>query len=84
MPVSDRHLVGAGEIHSARVQRVIRFDRSAIARAIKSHEQAEGNDVRTVMVENASRFARELIVQELGIPLLDKQQVPLLTASGSD
>jgi hypothetical protein len=46
MPVSDGHLVGAGEIRSARVQRVIRFDRSAIAGAIKSHAQAEGNDVR--------------------------------------
>jgi hypothetical protein len=35
------------------------------------------------MVENASRFARELSVQELSIPLRDKQQVPLLTESVS-
>ena len=30
----------------------------------------EGNGVRTVIVEDASRFARELMAQELGITLL--------------
>ena len=30
-------------------------------------DRIEGNGVRTVIVEDASRFARELVVQELGI-----------------
>ena len=34
--------------------------------------------------EDASRFARELVVQELGIALLAKRGVRLLTASGDD
>ena len=34
MPVTDGHLVGAGEVRSARVQRVTRFGRSAIAGAV--------------------------------------------------
>ena len=33
-------------------------------------DRIEGNGVRTVIVEDASRFARELMAQELGIPLL--------------
>ena len=40
--------------------------------------------MRTVIVEDASRFARELVVQELGIALLAKRGVRLLTASGDD
>jgi DNA invertase Pin-like site-specific DNA recombinase len=40
--------------------------------------------VATVVVEDASRFARELVVQELGIALLAKRGVRLLTASGDD
>jgi DNA invertase Pin-like site-specific DNA recombinase len=47
-------------------------------------DRIEGNGVRTVIVEDASRFARELVVQELGIALLDKRRVRLLTASGDD
>jgi DNA invertase Pin-like site-specific DNA recombinase len=43
-----------------------------------------GSGVRTVIVEDASRFARELVVQELGIALLAKRGVRLLTASGDD
>ena len=35
-----------------------------------------GNGVRTVMVEDASRFARDLVVQELGVLLLIKRDVP--------
>ena len=31
-------------------------------------DRIEGNGVRTVIVEDASRFARELMAQELGIP----------------
>ena len=47
-------------------------------------DRVESNGVRTVIVEDASRFARELIVQELGIALLDQRGVRLLTASGDD
>jgi DNA invertase Pin-like site-specific DNA recombinase len=47
-------------------------------------EIPEGNGVRTVIVEDASRFARELVVPELGIALLAKRGVRLLTASGDD
>jgi hypothetical protein len=47
-------------------------------------DKIEGNGVKTVIVEDASRFARELVVQELGIALLAKRDVRLLTASGDD
>ena len=47
-------------------------------------DRIEGNGVRTVIVEDASRFAREFMVQELGITLLIKRDVRLLTASGDD
>ena len=45
-------------------------------------DRIEGNGVRTVIVEDASRFARELMAQELGITLLISRGVQLLTASG--
>jgi DNA invertase Pin-like site-specific DNA recombinase len=38
----------------------------------------------TIIVVNASRFARELVVQELGIALMAKRSINLLTASGDD
>lgn len=44
----------------------------------------EGNGVRTVIVEDASRFARELVTQELGIIALIKRNVRVLTANGDD
>jgi DNA invertase Pin-like site-specific DNA recombinase len=47
-------------------------------------DRIENNGVATVIVEDASRFARELVVQELGIALLAKRGVRLLTASGDD
>ena len=47
-------------------------------------DRIEGNGVRTVIVEDASRFARELMAQELGITLLISRGVQLLTASGDD
>jgi Resolvase, N terminal domain len=47
-------------------------------------DRIEGNGVRTVIVEEASRFARELMAQELGIALLISRGVQLLTASGDD
>ena len=45
-------------------------------------DRIEGNGVRTVIVEDASRFARELMAQELGITLLISRGVRLVTASG--
>jgi hypothetical protein len=33
-------------------------------------ERIAGNDVRTIIVETANRFARDLIVQETGYALL--------------
>ena len=47
-------------------------------------DRIEGNGVRTVIVEDASRFARELMAQELGITLLINRGVRLLTANGDD
>lgn len=42
----------------------------------------EGNGVRTVICEDASRLARDLLTQELGIILLQKLGVTLITATG--
>jgi DNA invertase Pin-like site-specific DNA recombinase len=47
-------------------------------------DRIEANGVRTVIVEDASRFARELMAQELGITLLINRGVRLITASGDD
>ena len=47
-------------------------------------DQIEGNGVRTVIVEDASRFARELMTQELGILALIQRGVRVLTANGDD
>ncbi len=47
-------------------------------------DHIEGNGVRTVIVEDASRFARDLITQELGILLLINRGVTVLTATGED
>ena len=47
-------------------------------------DRIEDNGVRIVIVEDASRFARELMAQQLGITLLINRGVRLLTASGDD
>jgi SAM domain (Sterile alpha motif)/Resolvase, N terminal domain len=47
-------------------------------------DRIETNGVRTVIVEDASRFARELVTQELGIIALIKCGVRVLTANGDD
>jgi DNA invertase Pin-like site-specific DNA recombinase len=47
-------------------------------------DRIEANGVRTVVVEDASRFARQLIVQEAGIIALIERGVRVLTASGDD
>ena len=49
----------------------------------KGHK-VPANGVRVVIVEDASRFARELMAQGLGITLLISRGVRLLTASGDD
>ena len=41
-----------------------------------------GGDVRTIVVEDATRFARDVIEQEMGLRLLIKRSVTVLTASG--
>ena len=45
---------------------------------------AEENGVRTIVVENASRFARDLIVQETGYTLLNRQGYTLIAADDPD
>jgi len=40
--------------------------------------------VRTMVVEDASRFARDLVTRELGILALIGRGVRVLTASGDD
>src|SRR4051812_17686909 len=47
-------------------------------------DRIESNGVRTVIVEDASRFARDLVTQELGILALIGRGVRVLTASGDD
>lgn len=45
---------------------------------------AQENSVRTVVVENASRFARDLIVQETGYEMLTRQGFKLIAADDPD
>jgi DNA invertase Pin-like site-specific DNA recombinase len=47
-------------------------------------DRIDANGVRTVIVEDASRFARDLVTQELGVLALIKRGVTVLTASGDD
>ncbi|MCK1632644.1 recombinase family protein [Bradyrhizobium sp. 162] len=47
-------------------------------------DRIESNGVRTVIVEDASRFARELMTQELGILALINRAVRVLTSNGDD
>jgi DNA invertase Pin-like site-specific DNA recombinase len=47
-------------------------------------DRIEGNGVRTVIIEDASRFARKLLTQELGIIALAERGVSVVTASGDD
>jgi DNA invertase Pin-like site-specific DNA recombinase len=44
----------------------------------------EGNGVRVVLVEDSSRFARDLVAQELGVVALIKLGMRVLTATGDD
>jgi DNA invertase Pin-like site-specific DNA recombinase len=47
-------------------------------------DRIESNGVRTVLVEDASRFARDLTTQELGIVALIARGVKVITANGDD
>src|SRR4029077_20119819 len=47
-------------------------------------DRIEGNGVRIGIVEDASRFARELMTQELGIIALAQRGVRVLTANGDE
>jgi DNA invertase Pin-like site-specific DNA recombinase len=47
-------------------------------------DRIESNGVRTLIVEDASRFARDLVTQELGIVALIKRNVRVVTANGDD
>jgi DNA invertase Pin-like site-specific DNA recombinase len=47
-------------------------------------DRIEGNGVRVVVIEDASRLARSLMTQELGILALVSRGVRVLTASGDD
>jgi DNA invertase Pin-like site-specific DNA recombinase len=47
-------------------------------------DRIEGNGVRVVIIEDASRFARDLMAQELGIVVLVSRRVKVMTASGDD
>lgn len=47
-------------------------------------DRIDGNGVRTIIVEDASRFARDMKAHVLGISLLRQRGVSLLTATGQD
>ena len=44
----------------------------------------EGDGVRVVVVEDASRFARSVLAQELGVLIMVKRGVRVVTAGGED
>src|SRR5215217_7476786 len=43
-------------------------------------ERIEGNGVRSIIVETASRFARDLMVQEVGFAMLQGRAIELIAA----
>jgi DNA invertase Pin-like site-specific DNA recombinase len=47
-------------------------------------DRVEGNGVRVVIVEDATRFARDLMAQELGIVALLKLGMQVFAANGDD
>jgi DNA invertase Pin-like site-specific DNA recombinase len=47
-------------------------------------DRIESNGVRVVICEDASRFARELVTQELGVIALIRRGVRVVTATGDD
>jgi DNA invertase Pin-like site-specific DNA recombinase len=47
-------------------------------------DRVETNGVRVVLIEDASRFARDLVAQELGVLMLINRGMRIITASGDD
>jgi len=47
-------------------------------------DRIESNGVRLILVEDASRFARDLLVQEAGLAMLAHRGVRVVTATGED
>lgn len=47
-------------------------------------DRIEGNGVRLVIVEDTSRFARDLVAQELGVLVMKQRGVRVVTAGGDD
>jgi DNA invertase Pin-like site-specific DNA recombinase len=47
-------------------------------------DRIDGNGVRTVLIDEPSRFARDLTTQELGIALMIGRDVKVLCANGDD
>ena len=47
-------------------------------------DRIDSNGVRVVLIEDASRFARDLVTQELGIALMIQRQVRVICANGDD
>ena len=47
-------------------------------------DRIESNGVRVVIVEDASRFARHVLTQEMGVIALQQRGVRVFTASGDD
>lgn len=47
-------------------------------------DRIEGNGVRTIIVEDADRFARGLVTQELGVLLMVSRGVRVLTSKGEE
>lgn len=47
-------------------------------------EQAQVNHINLILVEDETRFARDLLAQELGLILLANRGIKVLTSSGSD
>ena len=52
--------------------------------AREARRDHDSNGVRTVIVENADRFARKMLTAELGILLLVSRGVTLMTATGEN
>ena len=47
-------------------------------------DRIESNGVRVVLVEDASRFARHMLAQELGVTALQQRNVQVFTAGGDE
>jgi DNA invertase Pin-like site-specific DNA recombinase len=71
-----------GEFYDAAVSGADPIDaREGFTRAL---ERIAGNGVRTIVVETANRFARDLIVQETGFRLLRERGIDLIAADSPD